>query len=108
MMPVEKLSTPITWWPSDSRRSTNVDPMNPAAPVTNARMVRCLPVGGSRVSTPRGFGPRAVGNELCPSPPPAIEPNLRELDALPTDSAPSASFLSDTANLIAKVLRLAV
>src|SRR6201996_1783598 len=35
--PVAKLSSPTTVWPSASRRSTSVDPMNPAAPVTSAR-----------------------------------------------------------------------
>ncbi len=31
-------STPITLWPSASRRSTSVDPMKPAAPVTSVRI----------------------------------------------------------------------
>src|SRR5260221_363993 len=35
--PVAKLSSPTTVWPSASRRSTSVEPMNPAAPVTSAR-----------------------------------------------------------------------
>src|ERR1700744_1715079 len=35
--PVAKLSSPSTAWPSASRRSTSVEPMNPAAPVTSAR-----------------------------------------------------------------------
>ena len=35
--PVAKLSSPTTVWPSASRRSTSVDPMKPAAPVTSAR-----------------------------------------------------------------------
>src|SRR6201996_7769859 len=35
--PLVKLSSPATTWPSSSRRSTSVDPMNPAAPVTSAR-----------------------------------------------------------------------
>src|SRR5271168_1031514 len=35
--PVAKLSSPTTAWPSASRRSTSVEPMKPAAPVTSAR-----------------------------------------------------------------------
>src|SRR5581483_6110353 len=35
--PELKLSSPTTSWPSASKRSTSVDPMNPAAPVTSAR-----------------------------------------------------------------------
>src|SRR5690242_850608 len=35
--PVAKLSSPTTVFPSPSRRSTSVEPMNPAAPVTSAR-----------------------------------------------------------------------
>src|ERR1700742_773713 len=35
--PLEKSSRPSTACPSTSRRSTSVDPMNPAAPVTSAR-----------------------------------------------------------------------
>src|SRR6201993_4589717 len=35
--PVAKLSSPTTVWPSATRRSTSVDPMKPAAPVTSAR-----------------------------------------------------------------------
>ena len=38
-MPVQKLSIPTTWWPSARRRSTRFHPMNPAAPVTKARMI---------------------------------------------------------------------
>src|SRR6185312_12458617 len=35
--PDAKLSSPTTAWPSANRRSTSVEPMNPAAPVTSAR-----------------------------------------------------------------------
>src|SRR4051794_2893544 len=69
-MPVQKLSIPTTWWPSARRRSTSVDPMNPAAPVTKARMARA----------------RAGGAEYKSSPPPAIQPSPnRERRELPID-----------------------
>src|SRR6202453_1244720 len=35
--PLAKLSSPTTEWPSANRRSTSVEPMKPAAPVTSAR-----------------------------------------------------------------------
>src|SRR6478752_246232 len=41
--PEAKLSNPTTDWPSPRRRSTSVDPMNPAAPVTSARIGPTLP-----------------------------------------------------------------
>src|SRR4029077_5964772 len=37
-LPVLRLSTPTTWWPSESSRSTRVEPMNPAAPVIKTRI----------------------------------------------------------------------
>jgi hypothetical protein len=40
LKPVEKLSTPTTSLPPASSRSTRLLPMNPAAPVTNARRTR--------------------------------------------------------------------
>src|ERR1700722_9241300 len=36
--PVERSSTTSTSWPSASKRSTRADPMNPAPPVTSARI----------------------------------------------------------------------
>jgi hypothetical protein len=38
-IPLERSSTTSTSWPSASSRSTRVDPMKPAPPVTSARMV---------------------------------------------------------------------
>ena len=69
--PVAKLSSPTTVCPSASRRSTSVDPMKPAAPVTSARTgppyrremaVRRMRVPGRTVPSPdRGAaGIRAV------------------------------------------------
>ena len=41
-----RLSTPVTWCPSPSRRSTRVEPMNPAAPVTRVRIISYLQFDG--------------------------------------------------------------
>ena len=38
LRPELRSSTPTTLWPSASRRSTSVDPMKPAAPVTSVRI----------------------------------------------------------------------
>src|SRR6187399_997066 len=37
--PVERLSTPTTVWPRESRRSVRELPIKPAAPVTSTRIV---------------------------------------------------------------------
>jgi hypothetical protein len=44
--PAPRLSTPVTWCPSSSRRSTRVEPMNPAAPVTRVRIISYLRFDG--------------------------------------------------------------
>ena len=41
-----RLSTPVTWCPSFNRRSTRVEPMNPAAPVTRVRIISYLQLDG--------------------------------------------------------------
>src|SRR6185503_1180880 len=47
--PVDRSSTTSTSWPSASRRSTRGDPMNPAPPVTSARIASFL-VDGQAVA----------------------------------------------------------
>src|SRR5271168_5249496 len=48
-VPALRLSTPVTWCPSASRRSTRVEPMNPAAPVTRVRIMSYLQFDGGFV-----------------------------------------------------------
>ena len=53
--PVERSSTTSTAWPSASSRSTRVEPMNPAPPVTSARISPASAPGTSGALEP---GPR--------------------------------------------------
>ena len=53
--PALRLSTPVTWCPSSSRRSTRVEPMNPAAPVTRVRIISYLQFDGELSTAATGL-----------------------------------------------------
>ena len=58
--PVERSSTTSTSWPSASRRSTSVEPMNPAPPVTRTRTVSPLGRRHGHLALRQGWRRRAT------------------------------------------------
>src|SRR5215471_9693481 len=73
--PVEKLSKPVTVWPCASSRSTRLEPINPAAPVTKARKHR-----SQMRSRPLCVGGAGAHGDGVPCLRGAIGPDLEHVD----------------------------